>query len=159
MQFYCNTLNTWNNKAFSMNRRYVIPVPIVDNPNLIPSCVDPGYKEWNISGIKVMNHLYEGGTLNHFINWRKSMAYLKSTDFCKSEFFKILYPSIRKIKEQSRLRSACWGEKKWAIFTVNCSPTTTFSSRQSWKQDLKIGITDHQWKTIMLNIKQICQNA
>lgn len=75
------------NKAFSMNRRYVIPVPIVDNPNLIPSCVDPGYKEWNISGIKVINHLYEGGTLNHLINWRKSMAYLKSTDFCKSEFF------------------------------------------------------------------------
>ncbi len=64
----CNILNTWNSikKTFSTNRGYSFYAPVVDNPDFIPSCVDPGYKEWNVFGIKVINDLYEGRTLKSF---------------------------------------------------------------------------------------------
>ena len=56
----------WCKESIFYNQRILFLCPDVDELNFIPSCVDPGSKEWNTFRIQVINDLYEGSTMTFF---------------------------------------------------------------------------------------------
>lgn len=155
-------------KAFSGNKKYSHFAPIYNNPYFIPSCSDSGFKEWRTAGIVTINDMYEGDTIKSFQQLQEEY------NLSKSHFFRYLQirsflNSIQdyKIKHQPQelekiiLHIGKIKKKKinYTYYKLTAlKNVSTEGSKMSWEKDLKVHITDQQWRTILINTKKICQN-
>lgn len=139
----------------------------MDNSNFIPSCVDPGFTEWERQGIKVIHDLYVGKTIRSFRQLQDKFK-LSNNIFFRYLQIRIFLNSIPQYKQgdgphslEKLLFQIHLQKKKKISYIYNqllvLSNLNTQSSKRSW-EILGTKISDKQWKSIMLNSKKICCN-
>lgn len=131
--------------------------PILDNPDFLPGCEDPGFKVWSIHGLKKLGDLFKDQILLSFQQLQQQFGLFNQADFYR---FLQIRDFIVKDTTLTSNNTTSFVEKALSLqirkkhITVfykalnsNFSPSTR-NTKQAWEKDLGVAIDDADWQEV-----------